>query len=90
MWPLFDSSNGYNSPDNPDAINGAGSVPFANISTIGRIGANSTNAQNLLGDLSGSLSGWEQSSTGGKRILRTFPVRRTDATGASTNTADSL
>ena len=53
---FFDSSNGYNSfYVLPGAITGAGSVPFANISTISGIGANSTNAQNLLGDLSGSL-----------------------------------
>jgi TonB dependent receptor len=65
----FDSSNGYNSfYVLPDAITGAGSIPFANISTISGIGANSTGAQNLLGDLAGSLSGWEQSfnSAGGK------------------------
>lgn len=65
---FFDSSNGYNSfYVLPGAITGAGSVPFANISTISGIGANSTNAQNLLGDLSGSLSGWTQSfnSAGG-------------------------
>src|SRR5579871_1709489 len=65
----FDSSNGYNSfYVLPDAIIGAGSVPFANITTIAGIGANSTAAQNLLGDLSGSLNGWEQSfnSAGGK------------------------
>ncbi|HEV1286612.1 MAG TPA: TonB-dependent receptor, partial [Bryobacteraceae bacterium] len=66
---FYDSSNGYNSFFVlPDAITGAGSVPFANITTITGIGANSTNAQNMLGDLSGSLSGWEQSfnSAGGK------------------------
>jgi hypothetical protein len=66
---FFDSSNGYNSfYVIPGAITGAGSVPFTNISTITGIGANLTNAQNLLGDLSGSLSGWEQSfnSAGGK------------------------
>jgi hypothetical protein len=66
---FFDSSNGYNSfYVLPDAITGAGSAPFANISTIPSIGANLTQAQNLLGDLSGSLSGWEQSfnSAGGK------------------------
>ena len=66
---FFDSSNGYNSfYVLPDAITGAGSIPFANISTITGIGANLTQAQNLLGDLSGSLSGWEQSfnSAGGK------------------------
>ncbi len=65
---FFDSSNGYNSFFVlPDAITGAGSIPFANISTISGIGANSTAAQNLLGDLAGSLSGWEQSfnSAGG-------------------------
>jgi hypothetical protein len=65
----FDSSNGYNSfYVLPDAITGAGSVPFSNISTITGIGQNVTAAQNLLGDLSGSLSGWEQSfnSAGGK------------------------
>jgi hypothetical protein len=66
---IFDSSNGYNSfYVIPDAITGAGSIPFANISTISGIGSNLTNAQNLLGDLSGSLGGWEQSfnSAGGK------------------------
>lgn len=66
---IFDSSNGYNSfYVIPDAITGAGSVPFTNITAISGIGANSSNAQNLLGDLSGSLSGWEQSfnSAGGK------------------------
>jgi Carboxypeptidase regulatory-like domain len=65
----FDSSNGYNSfYVLPGAITGAGSVPFTNISTITGIGANLSQAQNLLGDLSGSLSGWEQSfnSAGGK------------------------
>jgi hypothetical protein len=66
---FFDSSNGYNSfYVIPDAITGAGSIPFSNISTITGIGANLSTAQNLLGDLSGSLSGWEQSfnSAGGK------------------------
>lgn len=66
---FFDSSNGYNSfYVLPDAILGAGSIPVANISTITGIGANATAAQNLLTDLSGSLSGWEQSfnSAGGK------------------------
>jgi hypothetical protein len=66
---IFDSSNGYNSfYVLPGAILGAGSAPFTNITTIAGIGANSSNAQNLLGDLSGSLSGWTQSfnSAGGK------------------------
>ena len=64
----FDSSNGYNSfYVLPQAQIGAGSIPFANITTITGIGANSTAAQNLLGDLSGSLAGWQQSfnSAGG-------------------------
>jgi hypothetical protein len=64
----FDSSNGYNSfYVIPEAILGAGSVPVANINTISGIGSNLTTAQNLLVDLSGSLSGWEQSfnSAGG-------------------------
>ncbi len=64
----FDSSNGYNSfYVLPAAVTGAGSVAFANISTISGIGANLTAAQNILGDLSGSLSGWTQSfnSAGG-------------------------
>ena len=66
---FYDSSNGYNSfYVIPGATTGAGSVPFTNIGTIAGIGANSTQAQNLLGDLSGSLSGWTQSfnSAGGK------------------------
>ncbi len=66
---FYDSSNGYNSfYVIPAAITGAGSIPITNISTIAGIGANSTQAQNLLADLSGSLSGWEQSfnSAGGK------------------------
>jgi hypothetical protein len=76
---FFDSSNGYNSfYVIPDAITGAGSIPFANISTISGIGSNLTQAQNLLGDLSGSLSGWEQSfnSAGGK--TPTFVPGETD------------
>ena len=76
---FFDSSNGYNSfYVLPGAITGAGSIPFANISTIAGIGSNSTQAQNLLGDLSGSLSGWEQSfnSAGGKNP--TFVPGETD------------
>jgi hypothetical protein len=65
---FFDSSNGYNSfYVLPGATTGAGNVPFGNISTIPGIGSNLTQAQNLLGDLSGSLSGWTQSfnSAGG-------------------------
>jgi hypothetical protein len=65
----FDSSNGFNGFYLiPGAQAGAGSVPFANISTISGIGANLTEAQNMLGDLSGSLSNWIQefNSAGGK------------------------
>jgi hypothetical protein len=64
----YDSSNGYNSfYVLPGAIIGAGSIPIVNISTITGIGANQTAAQNLLADLSGSLSGWTQAfnSAGG-------------------------
>jgi len=64
----YDSSNGYNSFNVlPGAVIGPGSVPFANISTITAIGSNLTTAQNLLGDLSGSLNGWTQAfnSAGG-------------------------
>ncbi|SPF50593.1 conserved exported hypothetical protein [Candidatus Sulfopaludibacter sp. SbA4] len=64
----FDSSNGYNSfYVLPGANIGAGSAAVSNISTIGGIGSNLTAAQNLLLDLSGSLTSWEQSynSAGG-------------------------
>src|SRR5580692_9358698 len=51
---IRDSSNGYNSFYLiPGANTGAGSVPFANISTIPGIGSNLALAQNILGDLSG-------------------------------------
>jgi hypothetical protein len=66
---IRDSSNGYNSFYLiPGAITGAGSVAYTNISTISGIGSNQSLAQNILGDLSGSLSGWEQefNSAGGK------------------------
>ncbi len=79
---IFDSSNGYNSFNVIPAANiGPGSVPFANISTIAGIGANLTNAQNLLGDLSGSLTSWTQAfnSAGGKNpaYISGEPVQRT-------------
>ena len=64
----FDSSNDYNSfYVLPGANIGPGSVPVANINTIGGIGANLTLAQNLLDDLSGSLNSWQQAfnSAGG-------------------------
>jgi hypothetical protein len=48
----FDSSNGFNGFYLiPGATTGAGSVPIANISSIAGIGANSTQAQNMLADL---------------------------------------
>jgi len=76
---IFDSSNGYNSfYVIPGAITGAGSVPFTNITTISGIGANSTNAQNLLGDLSGSLSGWEQSFNSAGGMNPTYVPGETD------------
>ena len=65
----FDSSNGYNSfYVVPRRDIGAGSVAVSNISTITGIGTNLTAAQNLLGDLSGSLTDWTQAfnSAGGK------------------------
>lgn len=65
----FDSSNGFNSfYVLPGANIGAGSVPVTNISTLAGIGQNQTLAQNLLLDLSGSLSSWQQAfnSAGGK------------------------
>jgi hypothetical protein len=75
----FDSSNGYNSfYVLPSAITGAGSIPFANITTISGIGANSTQAQNLLGDLSGSLSGWEQSFNSAGGLHPTYIPGETD------------
>jgi hypothetical protein len=64
----FDSSNGYNSfYVLPGANIGPGSVAVSNISTITGIGSNLTAAQNLLLDLSGSLTSWQQAynSAGG-------------------------
>ena len=64
----FDSSNGYNSFSVlPGATIGAGSAAVSNISTITGIGGNLTAAQNLLLDLSGSLTNWTQAfnSAGG-------------------------
>ena len=53
----FDGSNGYNSfYVLPGANIGAGSIAVSNISTLSGIGSNLTGAQNLLLDLSGSLS----------------------------------
>ena len=69
----FDSSNGFNSfYALPGATTGAGNIPFVNLSTISGIGTNLTGAQNLLGDLSGSLSNWIQAfnSAGGKTFAR--------------------
>ncbi len=75
----FDSSNGYNSFFVlPDAIIGPGSIPYANISTITGIGSNLTTAQNLLGDLSGSLSGWEQSFNSAGGLHPTYVPGETD------------
>ncbi len=65
----FDSSNGFNGFYLiPGAQTGAGSAPYSNISTIAGIGSNQTEAQNILGDLSGSLTSWIQefNSAGGK------------------------
>ena len=79
----FDSSNGYNSfYVLPNAVMGAGNIPFAKINTISGIGTNLTQAQNMLGDLSGSLvTGWRQSfnSAGGKNP--TYIPGETDAAG---------
>ncbi len=75
----FDSSNGYNSfYVLPNAVVGAGSIPFANINTISGIGANLTQAQNLLGDLSGSLSGWRQSFNSAGGLNPTYIPGETD------------
>ena len=78
----FDSSNGYNSfYVLPGATTGAGNVSYQNISTIAGIGTNLTQAQNMLGDLSGSLSNWIQAfnSAGGKNptYIPGEPVQRT-------------
>jgi hypothetical protein len=78
----FASSNGFNSfRVVPEALAGAGNVPVQNISTIAGIGTNSTAAQNLLLDLSGSLSQWTQAfnSAGGKNptYIPGEPVQRT-------------
>ncbi|HEY1493350.1 MAG TPA: TonB-dependent receptor [Candidatus Solibacter sp.] len=78
----FDSSNGFNSfRVVPQADIGAGAVPYANINTITGIGNNSTAAQNMLGDLSGSLADWIQAfnSAGGKNptYIPGEPVQRT-------------
>jgi hypothetical protein len=78
----FDSSNGFNSfRVVPQADTGAGAVPYTNINTIAGIGSNSTAAQNMLGDLSGSLTDWIQAfnSAGGKNptYIPGEPVQRT-------------
>jgi hypothetical protein len=78
----FDSSNGFNSfRVVPEALTGAGAVPYANINTIPGIGNNSTAAQDILGDLSGSLASWVQAfnSAGGKTptYIPGEPVQRT-------------
>lgn len=78
----FDSSNGYNSfYALPGATTGPGNVPFTNLSTISGIGNNLTTAQNMLGDLSGSLGNWIQAfnSAGGKNptYIPGEPVQRT-------------
>src|SRR4030095_7612070 len=62
----FSSSRGFNGSENPDwqfpgVTIGAGSTPVVGISTIpGLVGANVTLAQNVLLDLSGSVSGVSQ------------------------------
>jgi hypothetical protein len=62
----FSSSRGFNGSENPDwqfpgVSIGAGSTPVVGISTIpGLVGANVTLAQNVLLDLSGSVSGVSQ------------------------------
>jgi hypothetical protein len=78
----FDSSNGFNSFNvTPEADTGAGAVPFQNISTIAGIGTNASQAQNMLADLSGSLTQWVQAfnSAGGKNptYIPGEPVQRT-------------
>ncbi|HKA02041.1 MAG TPA: TonB-dependent receptor, partial [Candidatus Solibacter sp.] len=79
----FDSSNGYNSFNVlPGANIGAGNVSYANINTIpSLVGTNVTAAQNMLGDLSGSLTSWIQAfnSAGGKNptYIPGEPVQRT-------------
>lgn len=76
---FFDSSNGYNSfYVLPSAITGAGSVAISNISTLAGIGSNLTLAQNLLSDLSGSLSGWEQSFNSAGGLNPTYIPGETD------------
>jgi hypothetical protein len=65
----FVSTNGFNSfTVMPRANFGAGGVPVQNINTITGIGANSGAAQNLLIDLSGSLTTIQQAfnSAGGR------------------------
>lgn len=58
----FTSSRGWNGTDNPDWVIfptvtiGAGSTQVQGISTISGLGQNTTTAQNLLLDLSGSVS----------------------------------
>jgi hypothetical protein len=80
---VFDSSNGYNSfYAIPAANTGAGNVSYANINTIpGLVTTNVTAAQNMLGDLSGSLASWIQAfnSAGGKNptYIPGEPVQRT-------------
>jgi hypothetical protein len=78
----FDSSNGFNSFQViPGASTGAGTVPYQNISTLPSIGGNLSLAQNLLGDLSGSVDHWTQAfnSAGGKNptYIPGEPVQRT-------------
>ena len=78
----FDSSNGYNSfYALPGATTGAGTVSFANLNTLPGIGTNLATAQNMLGDLSGSLTNWIQAfnSAGGKNptYIPGEPVQRT-------------
>ena len=78
----FNSSNGFNSFQVvPGALLGAGSAPVQNIASIPNIGTNAAAAQNLLLDLSGSLSSWTQAfnSAGGRNptYIAGEPVQRT-------------
>lgn len=55
MW--FPSTNGFNSFDVMPRVNiGQGIVPVANFAVIPGIGRNQTAAENILNDLSGSVS----------------------------------
>ena len=66
---FFNSSNGFNAFQVvPGALVGTGAVPVQNIAAIPNMGTNAAAAQNLLLDLSGSLSSWTQAfnSAGGK------------------------